>query len=126
MTLSSRWLLLALVVVACDTDAERDQRRFAADLTGGDPGHGSEAIQRYGCGACHDIPGVPGATSLVGPPLTHFGHRAYVAGHFPNTPINVIAWIRHPQQLDPGTAMPEMDVTPEDAADIAAYLYTLQ
>jgi len=35
-------------------------------------------------------------------------------------------WIQHPQKLEPGTAMPEMNVTDGDARDIAAYLYTLR
>jgi cytochrome c len=37
-----------------------------------------------------------------------------------------MAWIRHPQQLEPGVVMPEMGVTQEDARDLAAYLYTLR
>jgi cytochrome c len=35
-------------------------------------------------------------------------------------------WIQHPQKIEPGTAMPEMQVTEQDARDIVAYLYLLR
>jgi cytochrome c1 len=38
----------------------------------------------------------------------------------------MIKWIREPQEVQPGTAMPELGVTEQDGKDIAAYLYTLQ
>jgi cytochrome c1 len=31
-----------------------------------------------------------------------------------------------PQAIEPGTAMPNLDVREQDARDIAAYLYTLR
>jgi cytochrome c1 len=33
-------------------------------------------------------------------------------------------WIRDPQHVAPGTAMPDLDVGARDARDIAAFLYT--
>jgi len=48
----------------------------------------------------------------------------YLAGKLPNTRANLELWISHPQQYDPGTAMPEMGVTADDARQIAAYLNT--
>jgi cytochrome c len=35
-------------------------------------------------------------------------------------------WIREPQSISPGTAMPSLGVTEQDGRDIAAYLYTLK
>ncbi len=95
-------------------------------VPGGDPGRGVGAIQGYGCGGCHTIPGVQGANATVGPPLTAFSRRAYIAGQLPNTTENLIAWIMNPQAIEPGTAMPNLNVSEEAARDIAAYLYTLQ
>jgi cytochrome c len=92
-------------------------------ITGGNPRHGLEAIQRYGCGACHRIDGVPGAYGTVGPTLQKIGERAYIAGTLPNSPENLQQWIRFPQRIVPGNAMPELDVSEIDARDIAAYLY---
>jgi putative membrane protein len=123
--LAAPLLVLLLAPAGCDLDAERDPEHLAIALTGGDPDRGPDAIRRYGCGSCHDIPGVPGADSLVGPPLTSFSRRTYLAGRFPNTGETLIRWIERPQEMNPGSAMPDMGVTPEDAADIAAYLYTL-
>ena len=62
----------------------------------------------------------------VGPPLDRIAGRYYLAGHLQNTPANMVRWIQHPQQVEKGTAMPEMGVTDSDARDIAAYLYTLR
>jgi cytochrome c2 len=82
-------------------------------------------VQTYGCGSCHVVPGVSGANGKVGPPLTDFGQRSYVAGLLPNNADNLQHWIRDPQQVLPGNAMPDLGVTQVDAQDIAAYLLTL-
>lgn len=98
----------------------------AAALTLGDPALGQGKIAAYGCGACHEIPGVDGASGRGGPPLKGIAGRAYIAGRLNNTPSNLEAWIAHPRRVDPQTAMPELGVDPRDARDIAAYLYTLR
>jgi hypothetical protein len=49
-----------------------------------------------------------------------------IAGRFPNTPENLIAWIMHPQALDPGNIMPDMGVPEAVARDMAAYLFGLE
>lgn len=92
----------------------------------GDPQRGEEALVRYGCGACHEIAGVPGAQGQVGPPLTSIRQRAFVAGMVPNTPAGLALWIRDPQSIVPGNAMPNLDVSEADAQDIVAYLYSLR
>ncbi len=81
---------------------------------------------RYGCGACHVVPGVAGAQGRVGPRLKDFSSQIYIAGQAANVPENLIAWIQHPEEISPGTAMPNLAVSEEDARDIAAYLYTLR
>jgi cytochrome c len=91
----------------------------------GDPSRGAALISWYGCGACHTVPGISGANSLVGPPLTHFAQRTYIAGMLRNTPDNLVRWIRNPQKIVPGNAMPALGIDSRDAHDIAAYLYTI-
>jgi cytochrome c1 len=71
------------------------------------------------------IPGVRGAHGKVGPPLGDIASRTILAGQVPNTPRSMIAWIRDPQAIEPGTAMPNLHVTEPEARDMAAYLYTL-
>ena len=93
---------------------------------GGDPARGAALIMDYGCGACHQIPGVADADGLVGPPLSNIGVRVYLAGMLRNTPDNMMFWLRHPQQIVPGNVMPDMGITVSEARDIAAYLYTLR
>jgi cytochrome c len=95
-------------------------------VRGGDPDRGKEQIVAYGCGSCHVIPGVSGARGLVGPPLTQFAHRAYIAGEVPNNEDFLVQWISVPQSIEPGTVMPNLGVSNAQARDIAAYLYTLK
>ena len=119
---------LLVVLGMCLTACQRGEtlRREAALLTGGDPALGPAAIGRYGCGSCHDIPGVRAAQGKVGPPLGGIASRAYLAGRLPNSPDNMVRWIQHPQRVEQGTVMPEMGVTDSDARDITAFLYTLR
>jgi cytochrome c len=72
------------------------------------------------------IPGVHAARGKVGPPLIFFAERTMIAGELPNTPENLRKWIQHPKQVEPNTAMPDLGVNPDEAKDIAAYLYTLR
>ena len=83
---------------------------------------GRRLLAGYGCGTCHSIPGVPGADGMAAPPLDCFYERSYIAGRLANTPENLTAWIEHPQSLAPGTAMPEVGASREQAGDMAAYL----
>lgn len=91
-----------------------------------DARRGHIALHQYACNACHMIPGVTGSTTRVGPPLAGLGNRRTIAGTLPNTPENLARWLQQPQQIKPGTAMPDLQVTPGDARDMAAYLSTLR
>jgi cytochrome c2 len=95
-------------------------------LPGGEVELGKTAVKDYGCGACHSIPGIPGAVGFVGPPLTKWAERVYIAGTLPNEPDNLMDWLMNPQQIRHGTAMPDLNVTEQDARNISAYLYTLR
>jgi putative membrane protein len=115
--------LAALSTSACD----RETYRAAAQITGGDPARGRATIRKYGCDTCHQIPGVSSsANSHVGPPLTSIAERVYLAGRVRNSPSSMQQFIRHPREIDPRTAMPDMNVSDGDGRDIAAYLYTLR
>ena len=116
-------MVFLAVVFGC---VQEDVEKTAMKETGGNPKRGKVTIRLYGCGACHTIPGVPGANGRVGPPLNRVARRAYLGGVLSNTPTTMIRWIQNPQEVDPRTAMPAMGVTERDARDIAAYLYTLR
>jgi cytochrome c1 len=98
----------------------------AEQMTGGDASRAAAAVDRLGCGSCHDIPGIPGATGRVGPPLAHMAARDYIAGVMPNTAGNLVLWIRWPQGVLPNSAMPNMGASEREARDIAAYLLSLR
>ena len=123
--------LVAACVLACACLAaagcqQAELERKAEAMTGGNPQRGKAAIGKYGCSSCHTIPGVRGASALVGPNLNQVASRMYIAGVLPNTPDNMIRWVQHPRDVDPLTAMPNLGVTDGDARDIAGYLYTLK
>jgi cytochrome c2 len=96
------------------------------DASLGNAQAGARALQQYLCVTCHLIPGITGAARHVGPPLNGIATRTYIAGILPNTPGNLIHWIRHPTSVDPLSAMPDLGVSEQDARDMAAYLYTLK
>jgi putative membrane protein len=123
---SAAMFLLACFLFAGCNDYPWDRVDDAKRMTGGDPDRGKLAMRQYGCGTCHTIPGVPGATANVGPSLDRIAVRTYLAGRLTNSPENMLRWIRTPQSIDPRSAMPNMAVTERDGRDIAAYLYTLK
>lgn len=121
-----RWALLltlALLVAGCAGEGLSEDPVVPVD---GDPDEGREAIIEHGCGSCHTIPGIPGADALVGPPLEAWSGRAFVAGILPNDPDNLARFLADPDEVRPGTAMPDLALTEEDIAAIVAYLFTLE
>lgn len=121
-----RAILLSLPALFCLAAwGEYPSGAEAPDI-GGDPHRGAQLIARLGCGACHSIPGIANAHGLVGPPLDNIGSRTIVAGLLANTPDNMIAWLKSPQSIVPGNAMPNMELNDHDARDVAAYLYSLR
>ncbi|HVU12099.1 MAG TPA: c-type cytochrome [Phototrophicaceae bacterium] len=116
---------IALIAVLA-TAAYRPPSTQPTTVSGSDAAQGVQALADYGCGACHVIAGVSGATGTVGPALNNLAQRAYIAGKLQNTPDNLVQWIRFPQEVEPGVDMPDLGVTEAAARDIAAYLYTLK
>jgi cytochrome c2 len=117
--------LIALVGIAREYAQQRARLRYHAGATvDGDPRRGEAMFIQYGCGSCHSVKNVRTATGMVGPPLDGIALRTIIAGHLANNPSNMEKWIRDPQQVSPGTAMPDLNVGAEDARDITAFLYT--
>lgn len=103
-----------------------DWEEAAHTVQDADAGRGPDLMLAHGCGACHAIPGVPGARGSVGPSLEGFRDRAYVAGVLPNEPGGLVRWLMNPPVHAPDTVMPDLGVTEGEARDMAAYLYTLR
>jgi len=87
---------------------------------------GRHALSQYGCRSCHAIAGVSGSQVQIGPALQGLDERSYIAGYLPNTNENLVRWIRHPKSIKPDSAMPDLEVTQQDAEDMAAYLRSLK
>ena len=83
------------------------------------------AIERAGCGACHEIPGLNWPGGRLGPSLAGFDDIGLIAGAVPNTAQNLAAFIRNAPAVKPGSTMPPMPVSEDEARAIAAYLYGL-
>ena len=110
--------ILALAACGKQGDAPR--------VVGGDAKVGRKLVEQYQCGSCHAIPEVPAARGTTGPPLEGFGRRSYVAGRFPNNADALTRWLVNPPAMKPGTLMPDLGVSPDDARHMAAFLYTLR
>ncbi len=92
---------------------------------------GVRVILQRGCGSCHTIPNIPGASGTIGPNLggaTPIGQRKQIAGGAVpnNSPAELAAWIMDPPALKPGTAMPKLGLSQDEANAAAAYLYSIQ
>jgi cytochrome c1 len=114
--------MLVLGTLGC----QQESSRSPATDSSPNPDRGKTAIARYGCASCHTIPGIRGANGLVGPSLDRIASRTYIAGVLANTHDNMLRWIHDPPKVDDKTAMPDLEVTEQDARDIASYLYTLR
>lgn len=115
---AGRWFLPLLLLAACKPPPEQRVQMAQAD-----PARGKAAIERVGCGSCHRIPGIAWPQGKVGPALDGLAERALIAGHLPNRPDLLSGYIRNAPALVPGSGMPAMPVSDEEARDIAAYLY---
>ena len=114
-------LAITFLLSACSTEVNGvPEPRLSSDR---DIEAGRHLIASYGCGACHTIPGIPGADAMAAPPLNRFYERSYISGEVPNTWDNLIKYIQHPQDIEPGTVMPDLGVKDEEAREIVAYLY---
>jgi cytochrome c len=112
----------AAALFGCDRESVPTELR----VIGGDPEAGRDAVARIACGVCHHIPGVRGAHGVVGPPLTEFGRRQFIAGVVPNRPAMLVRWVKDAPSIAPNTGMPGLPLTEEEARHVAAYLYTLR
>jgi cytochrome c2 len=98
----------------------------------GDPERGSSLVNQVGCTACHVVE--ERLMDLKSPPVLagHMDDWAYrrartqgpqLAGVGNKTSVNwLYSWLKDPKQHHPRTKMPDMRLSDQEAADIAAYL----
>lgn len=74
------------------------------------------------CSACHEIRGTSSG-GVYGPDLTNLGDRTTLAaGMLPNNPQNLAYWIRHAQDVKPGSRMPDVPISDDEMKPLVAYL----
>jgi cytochrome c len=121
---------LALLSSACSSTSSTSAPKPTSGPTP-DPtaiSEGAALIQQKGCPGCHTIPGIPGATGAVGPNLGGVASRPTLAGGAVqnNGPDDIKRWILDPPANKPGTQMPKLGLTDDEATKIVAYLETLR
>jgi cytochrome c oxidase subunit 2 len=87
---------------------------------------GAALFERQTCAGCHTIRGTQ-ADGTVGPDLTDFGTRQWIgAKTVPNTPENLLRWIRDPGSFKPGVLMPPSPLPESELRALVAYLESLR
>ncbi len=119
---SGLWLLLAcLSLVACDSRPDPMPTLGDADAAAG-----RKLVTDKGCVACHTFPDVKWPRGGLGPSLHGFARQGLIAGQLPNQPGVLMQFVRNAPGLKPGTAMPAITMSDQEARDVTAYLLTLQ
>jgi len=102
-------------------DWMRAQRKPAAAPVGEAAVKGLAVFRQFTCVNCHAVNGIH-ADARVAPDLTHFGSRKFLgAGVRENTPENLRAWLKDPQEVKPGALMPNFNLTGEQIDQLTAY-----
>jgi cytochrome c len=109
------WVLALVLPLSLLCGCERHEAQRA---------RGKALLASYGCVACHTIKGLQAGAGGAGPPLEKIAGNSYIAGILPNHTAAMERWITAPRQVSPGTAMPDLGVTADEARAMAAYLYS--
>ena len=119
---SGRWLVLACFsLVACDGPPDRTPTLGDANAE-----IGRRLVTEKGCVACHTFPDVKWPRGGLGPSLHGFARQGLIAGQLPNQPGVLMQFVRNAPGLKPGTAMPAITMSDQEARDVTAYLLTLE
>lgn len=116
------WSVVACAVLAaCDGPPDR-----TPTLGDANAGRGRQLVADKGCVACHVFPDVKWPRGRLGPSLDDFGRQGLIAGRLPNQPGVLMQYVRNAPALVPGSAMPAIPMSDQEARDVTAYLLTLK
>lgn len=102
------------------------------DFAKGDAARGKELLVNGVCASCHLIEGTKAQGKVAPRALTNFvsyGTIAQLPASNPKAAINaqnLYEWLKNPQAVKPGTAMPNNKLSNRDAVDLVTYLLTLK
>ena len=111
-------------IVVSDTQEDFDDWAAGATSLPSDPIEAGQQIIESVCASCHLVEGTS-AQGLVGPELTNFANNAQIAEAVDNNEENLRAWLANPDAVKPGTAMPNLGLSPAQIDALVAYLNTL-
>lgn len=114
--------------------AEYDEwyaQQAAANSTPTGPGDVQAGMQTFmngPCIACHYIEGTKAQGRVAPRELTNFASYPTIARveGFTNNAENLAKWLRDPQTVKPGTAMPNLNLKAQEIANLVAYLESLK
>lgn len=113
--------LFTVLLAACDGPPDRTPTLGDADVT-----RGRQLVTDKGCVACHAFPDVQWPRGGLGPSLENFARQGLIAGRLPNQPGVLVRFVRDAPAHLPGTAMPAIPMTDQEARDVTAYLLQLK
>lgn len=87
---------------------------------------GRALVIAHGCTACHTFADVRWPQGRLGPSLANFAQQGLIAGQLPNQPGVLMQFIRNAPAMVPGTAMPAMPMSDQEARDVTVYLLERQ
>jgi cytochrome c oxidase subunit 2 len=123
--------MIARVKALPPEEYDRWHAEQLAQLSGpagaGDAARGQDIfLNKSICWSCHSIDGTKAQGKVAPRPLTRFATYEQIAQAVPNTPDNLSQWLRDPQSVKPGTQMPNLNLKPQEIADLAAFLGSLK
>ena len=108
-------------LAACDGPPDRTPQLNEADVA-----RGLRLVSEKGCVACHAFPDVTWPRGALGPSLESFGAQGLIAGRLPNQAGVLMQFVRNAPAMVPGTAMPAMPMSDQEARDVTAYLLQIK
>ena len=105
---------------------EQQQAQPAPAPAAGEVAEGARIFRERTCVNCHVIQGQGG--TAVGPDLTHVASRQTLGAGVirENTPETLAEWVRNPQDIKPGSYMPDLQLPEEELRALVAYMATLK
>lgn len=98
------------------------QRPAIAQPTSAPAMQGAQIFRTRTCANCHAVEGTARKPN-VGPNLAHLADRETIgAGVITNTRENLFRWLKNPQEIKPGSLMPNLNLSDDEVAALVAYL----
>ena len=107
---------------------ENEQKNALKPPEGSLAAKGEEIYLNAGCTQCHVIDGIWDIQGdRIAPNLTHVASRHVLGGaSFNNNKEDLTAWLANPAAINPGTFMPNLELTEEEIDALIEYLGSLK